>query len=279
MPTLGQLALLLLAIVLFAVGGGVSLARLWADYRGLRLLAKACLWAGVCTALGVLVWHSINRYHATGRWLPLEDNFDALIWLGLLLSLFVMYVQRMHPLVGLDWFVMPIVILLLLAAAVFGATKPHPYLPTTWSVAHRVSSYGGAVAFAIAAASGALYLLANRRLRRKALTAGPALGSLERLEHLTLVSVTLGFALLTFGLVTGAVRIINEGPHTRLGQHWLSSPKVILALAVWVVYALVLHSPINPSFRGRKTAILSILGFVLMVGTVVAVQFMPGEIH
>lgn len=125
----------------------------------------------------------------------------------------------------------------------------------------------------------ALYLLANRRLRRKALTAGPALGSLERLEHLTLVSVTLGFALLTFGLVTGAVRIINEGPHTRLGQHWLSSPKVILALAVWVVYALVLHSPINPSFRGRKTAILSILGFVLMVGTVVAVQFMPGEIH
>jgi len=41
-----------------------------------------------------------------------------------------------------------------------------------------------------------------------------------------------------------------------------------------VVYALVLHAPINPSFRGRKAAMLSILGFVLMVGTLIA-----GAVH
>ena len=50
---------------------------------------------------------------------------------------------------------------------------------------------------------------------------------------------------------------------------------VVLALAVWVVYAIVLHAPINPSFRGRKVAVLSMVGFVLMIGAIVAVQFLP----
>ena len=60
--------------------------------------------------------------------------------------------------------------------------------------------------------------------------------------------------------------MLSAGEHTPLA-------KIILACSVWVVYAIVLHSPINPSFRGRKTAILSVVGFVLMVGTIVAVQF------
>jgi ABC-type transport system involved in cytochrome c biogenesis permease subunit len=56
----------------------------------------------------------------------------------------------------------------------------------------------------------------------------------------------------------------------------MTNPKVVLAFGVWVVYALALHSPINPAFRGRKSAMLSIVGFVLMMlATVIAVQFMP----
>ena len=59
------------------------------------------------------------------------------------------------------------------------------------------------------------------------------------------------------------------------GGHNPPAYKVVLTAIVWLVYAVVLHSPMNPSFRGRKTAVLSVLGFVLMVGTLVAVQFMP----
>src|SRR4051812_5145371 len=104
-PTAGQIALLLASVALFAAGGGVSLARLWADRESLRVAAKACMYGGLLVGLGVLVWHSANR----GNWLPLADNFDTLIWLGLLLALFVLYTQRMHPLRGLDWFISPIV--------------------------------------------------------------------------------------------------------------------------------------------------------------------------
>lgn len=262
-PTVGQLALLALSIAMFAAGIGASLARVRWDRDSLRVAAKACAYGGVVLGLGVLVWHSVDRR----SWLPLEDNFDALIWLGLLLALFVLYVQRTRPLPGLDWFVMPIVVLLLVGAAVFGRAKPHEYVPTTWSWVHRVTAYGGALAFAVAGAVGAMYLLVSRRLRAKtAAPAGPSLGSLERLEHLTFVSVTLGFALFTVGSVTGLVEMFS-------GDKQTPALKLLLAMSVWVVYAIVLHSPINPRVRGRKTAILSVIGFVLMVGTIVAVQF------
>jgi ABC-type transport system involved in cytochrome c biogenesis permease subunit len=272
MPTPGQLALLILAITLFAVGGITSLLRVKDERAGLRLIAKQCLYWGLLAAGAVLVWHSIHR----GSWLPLEDNFDALVWLGFLLAAFVLYVQGRRPVGGIDWFLMPIVILLLIAAAVFGQAKPHLYTQRTWSWVHRVTAYGGAVAFAVAGAVGAMYLINNRRLRNKAVLSagGPKFASLERLEHFTRVSVTLGFALLTVGLITGLFEVLRNNGGA-LGAHWFLQPKVLLAFGVWVVYALVLHAPINPSFRGRRAAMLSIVGFVLMIGVLIAVQFMP----
>jgi ABC-type uncharacterized transport system permease subunit len=264
MPTTGQILLLLVAITLFAVGWIVSMLRGRRDGPGVRSATRMFIIGGIVASVGVLVWHAAA---GRGQWIPLGDNFDALIWLGTLLAIFVLYVQVTRPLGALDWFIMPIVVLLLIAAAVFGRERYHDYVNTTWSWLHRVTAYGGAVAFAIAAASGAMYVLASRKLRSKT-PLGPNMGSLERLEHLTMTAVTLGFALLTVGTITGGVRMIAEGKQTPL-------TKLLLALAVWVVYAIVLHAPINPSFRGRKVAVLSVVGFVLMVGAIVAVQWMP----
>lgn len=272
--TAGQVALLVASVALFAAGWAVSLLRLWVDGGNdtkrtdrdatLRLASKACVYGGILVGLGVLVWHSAYR----GSWLPVEDNFDAFTWLGLLLALFILYMQRAHPLRGLDWFLLPVVVLLLIAAAVFGSAQPHEYnVKNIWLWVHRVSAYGGALAFAVAFAVGAMFLIVHGRLRAKRAMPAPSLGSLERLEHLTLVSVTLGLSLLTIGAVTGFVRWAEMGQRTPLA-------KIVLTSVVWVVYAAVLHSPINPSFRGRKAAVLSVVGFCLMVGTIVAVQFM-----
>jgi ABC-type uncharacterized transport system permease subunit len=263
MPTTGQLALLIAATALFVAGGAVSLARLRSDSGRLRSIARGCWLAGIAALVGVLVWHASSR----GQWVPLGDNFDALVWLATLLALFVVYAQHTKPLGSLDWFVMPLVVLLLIAAGFFGRETYHDYVTSTWTWVHHATSYGGAVAFAVAAAAGAMYVVASRRLRAK-VPAGPHLGSLERLEHLTMSAVTLGFALLTVGAITGGVMMVAGGKQTPL-------TKVLLATAVWLVYAVVLHAPINPSFRGRKVAVLSVVGFVLMIGTIVVVQLLP----
>ena len=268
MPTTGQLALLAVAILLFAVGGALSLLRLWWDRRSFRVASRCCLGLGITASIGVIVWHAAHR----GQWVPVGDNFDVLVWLATLLAMFVLYVQRHKTLGALDWFVMPLVIVMLIIAGVFGRTEYHEYhrgVENAWAWVHRVTAYGGGVAFAIAAASGAMYVIAAGRLRNKQ-SIGPQFGSLERLEHLTMVSVTLGFALLTIGMVTGGVTMIAD----RDAQ--TPPSKIILAVVVWLVYAVVLHAPINPSFRGRKVAVLSVVGFVLMLGTIVTVLLLPG---
>jgi ABC-type uncharacterized transport system permease subunit len=273
-PTTGQLTLLAAAILVFVAGAALALARFWFDRPAVRIGAKACLYAGTAMGVAVIMWHAVLRH----SWQPLDDNFDTLIWLAVLLALFVAYTQRTHPLRGLDSFVLPIVVLMLVLAAVFGRARPHEYREeTVWMTVHRITAYGGSVAFAVAAAVGVMYLRAVSLLRQKKLTPGHGFASLERLEHLTFASVTLGFALLTVGLVTGLVRALAMHGNNSLGPEWYRAPKVLLAFVAWIVYALVLHSPINPSFRGKRAAMLSVVGFVLMIGTFVAVQFMPSR--
>jgi len=266
MPTIAQILLVFAAILAFAIGGGMSATRAWTDHPMPRLLARILLVCGILVCAAVIIWHSI----ATSAWLPIGDTFASLVWLAGLLSLFVLYVQRHRQLGSLDWYVMPVVILLLVAAAIFGRAEvraDHPAARDVWLLVHYITSFGGALAFTIAAAGGAMYVTASKRLRSKS-PVGPQFGSLERLEHLTMTSATLGFALLTVGMITGGVQIFAEGKHTPIA-------KIILAVGVWLIYAVVLHAPMNPSFRGRKVAVLSVVGFVLMLGVLVTSLLIP----
>jgi ABC-type uncharacterized transport system permease subunit len=95
------------------------------------------------------------------------------------------------------------------------------------------------------------------------------MGSLERMEGLSTHSVTLGFALLTIGLITGFVQMFAHHEHP-------PTTKLLLGTLSWFVYAIVLHAPINPRFRGRRAAMLSLVGFVLLIGTIVVLNLMPG---
>jgi ABC-type transport system involved in cytochrome c biogenesis permease subunit len=273
-PTIGQLVLLVLAILAFAGGGMVSACRIKWSREGLRIAAKGAMYVGIALTLAVLIWHS----NARGNWIPATDNFDTLLWLAALLAIFVMYMQRVRPLAGLEWFCMPIVILLLIAAGVFGRAKPHEYLDGTWHWTHRVTSFGGLAVFFVAGVAGVMYLVKTRQLRTKHSSSPAKLPSLERLEHFTYTSVSLGFALLTIGLVTGLIRALTRNG-AAMGERWYASPTVLLTFAVWLVYAIVLHAPINPTFRGRKTAVLSVFGLVLTLGTLFTVQYLPGGAH
>lgn len=264
MPTTGQISLLLIAIGFLLVGGVISMARIRFERPWSRLAAKVSMYIGLLVLLLVLAWHSAARR----SWLPLEDNFDTLIWLSVALLVFVMYIQRRRPIPGMDWFLMPVILLLLALAAVSGSMIPHEYdVTSAWSWVHRITAYGGALAFAIAGAAGAMYLIANHRLRHKRALDGPKFGSLERLESLTLNAVTLGFPLLTIGAVTGFAQM-RQDPTT-------SPLKIAFSCLTWVIYALVLHALLNPSFRGRRAAALSVVGCVMMIGTIVIVGLIP----
>ncbi|MEL6349623.1 MAG: cytochrome c biogenesis protein CcsA, partial [Myxococcota bacterium] len=89
-----------------------------------------------------------------------------------------------------------------------------------WSWAHLAGVYAGTAAAVIAAAFGVAYLWAERAARHGA--ASPrslGLGSLERLERWVGEAATLGFVLLTIGLVSGVV-ILSQTPGAIGGGAW-----------------------------------------------------------
>ena len=90
-----------------------------------------------------------------------------MLTLAILLAAFVAYVQFKRPIASLEWLVMPVVVVLLLMAGHFGKNQPQAYLPTTYSLAHRLFTYLGALAFVVAGATGALYLMSDHMLRAR----------------------------------------------------------------------------------------------------------------
>jgi len=269
MPALAQHILLIVAAALLALAAALSIIRAAKPKQGLRITAKGSSHVGIALGLIALIWHCASQ----GRWIPLEDNFAALATMGLLLSMFVVYIQRFRPIGGLDWFLLPIAVLLLTGAVVFGTLRPDAYrLDNAWYRVHLISTFGGVAAFAISAAVGFIYLLASARLRSKTLPPAVAATSLERLENVTQLAVTWGFALLTVGLLTGTAILFHQRQQSGRAP-WITDTKIVLAAAAWVIYGLALHTPISSGLRGRKAALLSIIGFVLVLGAVIVVQF------
>ncbi len=87
------------------------------------------------------------------------------------------------------------------------------------------------------------------------------LPSLETAERISWLGVSAGFALLTFGILSGLCQVFRDAD--AIG--WLTDPKIILTFVVWLGYLVVLLVRLAPRFRGRPAAELTIVSFVLLV--------------
>ncbi len=101
-----------------------------------------------------------------------------------------------------------------------------------------------------------------------------ALPSLEVLDRLTYRAVTLAFPLLTLMVITGAVWA-NES----WGRYWGWDPKETWALITWLFYATFLHTRLTHGWKGRRSAVLAVLGFVAVMFTYLGVSFLLPGLH
>ncbi len=128
--------------------------------------------------------------------------------------------------------------------------------------AHIVALLAGHLLFAVACLSSVVYLVQERQIKTKArpLSARwPALGTLETLTHR---SVSLGFLLLTIGILLGLAVAGAENLRTRLSE-W----RLIIPMLSWLVYAAFLLVYDFRGRRGRFGAVWSILGFSVVLAS------------
>jgi ABC-type transport system involved in cytochrome c biogenesis permease subunit len=75
--------------------------------------------------------------------------------------------------------------------------------------------------------------------------------------------------MLTFGLITGFVYA-----KAVWGRFWSWDPKEIWSGITWLLYAALLHQRLTVGWRGRRAAIMAIIGFAIILFTFLGVNFL-----
>ncbi len=176
----------------------------------------------------------------------------------------------------LGTFVSPLaVVFMLLSSAIPGRVIPNSQLfKSFWLTLHVATMFIGMAIFALAFCAGIMYLLQERQIKTKSFgLLYRRLPSLEVLDSLNYVCLTFGFPLITIGLISG---FVYAGAVWQSFWHW--DPKEILSVVTWLIYAVLLHERLAVGWRGRRAAIMAIIGFSVILVTFVGTSFIL-EVH
>jgi len=151
----------------------------------------------------------------------------------------------------------------------------NPLLQNIWLMIHIVTIFIGNGVFAVAFLAGIMYLIQERQIKSKHL--GPLyrrLPSLEVLDALNYNCLILGFPLLTLGMLSGSI----FAQYT-LGTFWRWDPKEVWSLITWLLYATLLHGRLVAGWRGRRSALISIVGFLILIFSFLGVNSLVKGYH
>ena len=79
------------------------------------------------------------------------------------------------------------------------------------------------------------------------------------LDNLSYRFIGLGFALLTLGIISGAV-----WANSAWGSYWSWDPKETWAFITWLTYAIYLHLRISKGWYGKHSAFVAVFGFFIV---------------
>ena len=253
-----------------------------------RAQAKPGPWvrAGLAATFAGLAAHMaglISRGLAVHR-LPWGDMYEFTVALTFVAVVFFLGLMIKYRAYYLGLFVMGAVVIALGLAQTVIYTAAGPLVPALqsyWLSIHVTAITLAVGTYFVAAVLGIVYLLADRHARRvaagrKPATAGvmallPAPDVLDRLSYRT---VMFAFPLWTFGIIAGAIWADQAW-----GRYWGWDPTETWAFITWVVYACFLHARSTAGWRGRKAAVIQLVGFCCLVFNMIGVSLFITGLH
>lgn len=192
------------------------------------------------------------RGHELGR-CPITNLFEVIIFVAWAVALFYIVVGPAYRLSLMGAFTAPLVVLLQLVALIAPIDHRHAVkLPAnSWLEFHASISLVAYGAFALACIAGVMYLVQERQLKTHELrTIFYHLPPLTDLFSAIVRLLWWGFVLYTLGLISGF--FVGEP---------LPWPQIICAIAVWILYALILQGRYLRWFAPKRVAALCVVGF------------------
>ena len=258
--------------VFYGLGTMSHLAYVVSSRRLFYRIGQGALSAG-------FVFHTMTliiRYHE-GGYLPLTNLYESVSFFAWAILLVYLVIDYRYGIAVLGAFVSPIVLTLV----VIGVALPkriiplHPALMSYWLPIHAICAFLGDAVFALTCCVGIMYLIQEHQIKSKKTTGlMRRLPSLEVLDEVNYRSLTVGFPLMTVGIVTGSVWASYAW-----GSYWSWDPKETWSLVTWILYAVLLHQRLAMGWRGKKAALMAIIGFVSVLFTFLGVNLVLEGLH
>jgi ABC-type uncharacterized transport system permease subunit len=242
------------AVVLYGIAALAVLPAALYDRPRWRHIAVPAALAGVFFHFVSIVETLIAAHRA----LPV-DTHETLSWLGLLLVVaFLLLAAKAHT-VSFGIFLLPVAALLAIVPAFHPGheTLAYPQLRTGWLLLHIALLLAAYAALFISLIASLLYLIQERRLKQKLSAPASRLPPLETLDQIALKALLFGLPCMTAGLLIGSVVALQT-----IGPAFFADPKVLLSLAMWIVYMLMIFIRRHSGLRGRRAVYWS--GFVFL---------------
>ncbi len=231
-----------------------------------------------------LVIHSVGlvfrwlETHKTGYgYVPLSNMYESLIFFSWTIVLIYLIIEFKYQERIIGVFVTPFAFLSIALTSIIPGINPKitplvPALQSNWLTIHVTTCFFGYASFAVSFGISILYLIqARNELMEKPSKWFP---STKILDEINYKSVIIGFPMLTLGIITGAA-----WANYAWGSYWSWDPKETWSLITWFIYAAFLHARFTRDWRGRRTAILSILGFIFVLFTYFGVNYLISGLH
>jgi cytochrome c-type biogenesis protein CcsB len=230
--------------------------------------------------VGGFAAHTLSIMHRAifSRFFPLATLFDALSFFAWFIVAIYLVIRYRDPSPIFGSIAVPVAAVLMLFDSALSYQVGQPLVPVLrswWLPIHVTLAVAGNAVFALMAIGGLMYLFQERLIKTKRLGRfHKLLPSLDMLDNINRSGLLLGFFLLTLGMISGAL-----WAGSAWGSYWSWDPKETWSLITWCAYAAMVHQRVALGWRGKRAAVLAIIGFCLVLFTFVGVSALMGGHH
>ena len=219
---------------------------------------------GIAATVLFLVAFLLHTVGLIARWVisthpPFSTMYEYALTLSWMVALTFIFIIVKFKRVVLGVVVAPLLVVVLVIASLLpkeASKQLMPALQSYWFYIHVTLAALAEGAFVMAAGAGIVYLVKGGGDTQEG-----HLPSKDFLEEMISRSIRVGYPLFTIGaLFAGAI-----WAQSAWGSFWSWDPKETGSLVVWLYYTLLLHQDVRGRWKGHKIAILSIVGFVIIV--------------
>lgn len=244
-------------------------------FKGSRTASVAAL---SFSASGFLL-HSVSivlRYALAGH-LPIVSPHEATSFFAWCIVLIFFVIDFRYKTGLLGAFIMPIVFALMLAASMFSREVRllDPVLRSNWLLFHTLFAFLANASFALAFGVGVMYLLQEHYVRSKHLgDLFHRLPSLQSLDRINYRLITVGVPFLVMAMITGSL-----WADSAWGSFWRWDPREVWSLITLLVFSMILHARLMAGWRGKRAAVLSIIGFATVLVAFFGIKLLKKGMH